>query len=616
MARLQSTQQLRQLKERIVAEKPADRRAIAVCAGTGCKAFGSFELVEAFRAELEKQGLDKEVELRPTGCHGFCERGPLVLLFPEGRLYQRVKTDDVPEIVEKTIKGGEVIERLLYEEPGTGKKFEKEEDIPFYKHQHRLVLRSNGLINPSSIEDYIAIGGYEALGRAFEMGPDAVLGEVKGANLRGRGGGGFPAGTKWELCKKQPGDLKYIICNADEGDPGAFMDRSIVEGNPHAVIEGMVIGAFTMGAREGYVYIRQEYPLALERLNKALDEARQRGLLGEDILGSGFGFDIKVNRGGGAFVCGEESALIRSIEGRRGVPRRRPPYPAQKGLWGKPTNINNVETWATVPLIVAKGAKWFTGIGTEKSKGTKIFSLVGKVNNTGLVEIPMGMSLREIVYDIGGGIPGGKKFKAVQTGGPSGGCLPASKLDLSVDFDTLIAEGAMMGSGGMIVMDESTCMVDLAKYFVQFLRSESCGNCTSCRDGLDWMHSLLQQVCAGEGTMELLDQIEQIAETVRVSSLCALGSTAANPVLSTIKHFRDEYEAHVEQGRCPAKVCKSLITYTIDADKCTGCLVCAKRCPESTIEGEKKKPHRIIQDGCIKCGVCLDVCKFDAVHVE
>jgi NADH-quinone oxidoreductase subunit F len=467
MAAFKNAKQLAAHRKKVVAARPKNRKAIAVCAGTGCKAFGAYKLLDAFKKELKKRKLDKKVELRATGCHGFCERGPLVLFFPEGMLYQKVQPKDVEAIVKDTVAKGKVIERLLYKDPTTGKKHKKEEDIPFYKHQERLVLKSNGLIDPTSIDDYLAIGGYSGLVKALEMGPGKVLKEVKSAKLRGRGGGGFPAGVKWEICKNTEADQRYIICNADEGDPGAFMDRSVLEGNPHSVIEGMIIGAYAIGASAGYVYVRQEYPLAVERLEIALNTARKQGLLGKNILGSGFDFEIHINRGGGAFVCGEETALIISIEGRRGVPRRRPPYPAVEGLWGKPTVINNVETWANVPLIIDRGAKWFASIGTKGSKGTKIFSLVGKVNNTGLVEVPMGMTMRQIVFDVGGGIPGGKKFKAVQIGGPSGGCLPEKKLDVPVDFDTLLREGAMMGSGGMIVMDEDTCMVDVAKYFLR-----------------------------------------------------------------------------------------------------------------------------------------------------
>ncbi|MBN2496751.1 MAG: NADH-quinone oxidoreductase subunit NuoF [Deltaproteobacteria bacterium] len=616
MARIGNAKQLAEYRKQVKASKPESRKAIAVCAGTGCKAFGSFELFEAFREALARHELDRQWDLRATGCHGFCERGPLVLFFPDGMLYQRVKSSDVDEIVQTTLKQGKVVDRLLYTDPQSGDAYIKERDIPFYKHQRRLVLEQNGQIDPCSIDDYIALGGYSALAKALAMGPHRVLDEVERAHLRGRGGAGFPAGRKWKTCRGTESDKRYIICNADEGDPGAFMDRSVLEGNPHSVLEGMIIGAFAIGADEGWVYVRQEYPLAIERLELALEAARAKGLLGEDILGSGFAFDVHINRGGGAFVCGEESALIASLEGRRGVPRRRPPYPAVAGLHGKPTNINNVETWANVPLIVGKGADWFRSIGTEGSKGTKIFSLVGKVNNTGLVEVPMGMPLRQIVEDIGGGIPGGKRFKAVQTGGPSGGCLPADKLDVAVDFDSLTAEGSMMGSGGMIVMDEDTCMVDVARYFVGFLKFESCGNCTSCRDGLERMHELLTDITEGRGTDETIALLEDLAATVKATSLCALGTTAVNPVQSTLKYFRDEYEAHVRDKRCPARVCKALISYTIDNDACTGCTLCAKRCPQDAISGQKKGPHTIDQDKCIKCGICRDVCTYDAVRVE
>jgi NADH-quinone oxidoreductase subunit F len=616
MKRIGSGGELKELQGELAAKRPEGRRAIAVCAGTGCKAFGSFKLLPVFAAELKKRKLEKEVELRPTGCHGFCERGPLVLMFPQGVLYTRVKAEDVPEIVEKTVVGGGVVERLLYQDPVTGKRYQKEHEIPFYAQQHRLVLKNNGLLDPTSIEDYLGLGGYGALAKALRMGAEAVVEAVKESGLRGRGGAGFLTGVKWERCRANTsGDGKrVVICNADEGDPGAFMDRSVVEGNPHSVLEGMVIGAYAMGASEGYVYIRQEYPLAVERLGQAVEQAREAGLLGKDILGSGFEFEVKIYRGGGAFVCGEESALIASIEGRRGVPRRRPPYPSQSGLWGKPTCINNVETWANVPWIIEKGAGWYRSIGTEGSKGTKIFSLVGKVNNTGLVEVPMGMSLRQIVFGIGGGIPTGKQSTAGQTGGPSGGCLPEGKLDVAVDFDTLVREGAMMGSGGMIVMDEDTCMVDVAKYFLKFLKSESCGNCTSCREGLVQLHRLLTEVTEGRGTEGMLEEIGELAGTVRATSLCALGTTAVNPVESTLKYFREEYQAHVRDKRCPARVCKALIKYEIN-EKCNGCTLCAKRCPQGAVAGEKKAAHRIEQGKCIKCGICADVCNQDAVTV-
>ena len=512
-------------------------------------------------------GSSLAVGMRATGCHGFCERGPLVKLLPEGILYQHVQVSDVAEIVEKTLLGREVLERLLYEDPLTGEHNRTEEDIAFYRHQRRIVLRDTGQLDPTSIDDYIAAGGYSALVRALGMSPAAVLEEVKRSGLRGRGGAGFLAGRKWEACRNATGDLKYVVCNADEGDPGAFMDRSILEGNPHSVLEGMTIGAFAMGAREGYVYVRQEYPLAVAHLDLALQQSRELGLLGDDILGSGLSFNVRVSRGGGAFVCGEASAMMASLEGRRGVPRRRLIHLSEKGLWNRPTNVNNVESWANIPHIVLNGADWFRSIGTEGSTGTKIFSLVGKVNNTGLVEVPMGTTLRQIIFDVGEGIPGGKAFKAVQTGGPSGGCLPAHKLDVPVDFDTLVAEGSMMGSGGMIVMDEDTCMVDVARYFLRFLASESCGNCTSCRDGLAILHDLLGDITEGRGTRETIAVVEELADTVEATSLCALGTSAVNPVLSTLRYFREEYLAHVDDKRCPAAVCKALISFTIDAER-------------------------------------------------
>jgi NADH-quinone oxidoreductase subunit F len=615
MGKIASPQALTAYREELAKARPADRKVVAVCTGTGCNAYGAKNVVGAFKEELEKQGLTDQVELRPTGCHGFCERGTLVLFHPEGVLYQRVKPDDVAEIVELTVKGGEYLEKHFYEHPVTGEKYKYEKDIPFYKHQQRLILGKNGEIDPTAIDDYIALGGYSALAKAFEMGGDAVLDEVKKATLRGRGGGGFAAGRKWETCRNAPSDKRYVICNADEGDPGAFMDRSILEGNPHSVIEGMIIGAYTIGSDEGYVYVRHEYPLAVERLGMALHQAREKGFLGENILGTGFNFDVKINRGGGAFVCGESTALMASIEGKVGEPRAKHIHTVVSGLNDKPSNLNNVETWANVPLIIEKGSDWYTSIGTKGSPGTKIFSLVGKVNNTGLVEAAMGMTLREIIYDVGGGIVGGKEFKAVQTGGPSGGCLPKEKLDLAVDFDTLWDEGSMMGSGGMIVMDERTCMVDVAKYFLGFLKFESCGKCTTCREGIRRLHELVTDITEGKGTEETIKLIEELSDTVEAGSLCALGTTAINPVRSTLKLFRSEYEAHVKDGKCPAGVCKELITYTIDPDKCTGCLLCGKRCPQDAIIGTKKEVHTIIQEKCIKCGICEDVCKDDSVIV-
>ena len=615
-ARLADAGALTRYREALAAGPSPSRGVIAVCVGTGCRANGALNVYEALRAEVEARRVARDVEARATGCQGFCQGGPLLLLVPEGVVYQHVRASDVPEIVEKTVLGGELVERLLFLDPVTDLRCRKEEELPFYRPQQRVLLRDNGLLDPTSIDSYIALGGYSALPRALEMGPAAVLEEVKRSGLRGRGGAGFPTGRKWEACRESEGELKYVVCNADEGDPGAFMDDALLEGNPHSVLEGMIIGALAMGAREGHVYVRQEYPVAVERITRAIDQARELGLLGEAILGSELSFDLRVSRGGGAFVCGEASAMMASLEGRRGVPRRRLIHLSERGLWGRPTNLNNVETWANVPHIVLKGADWFSSIGTEGSTGTKIFSLVGKVNNTGLVEVPMGTTLREIVFGAGGGVPGGKAFKAVQTGGPSGGCLPADKLDVPVDFDTLEAEGSMMGSGGMIVMDEDTCMVDVAKYFLRFLASESCGNCTSCRDGLALLHDLLGDITEGRGTRETIALVEELADTVEATSLCALGTSAVNPVLSTLRYFRDEYLAHVDEKRCPAAVCKALITFSIDAERCNGCTLCALRCPQDAIAGEKKQLHSIDQELCIKCGICKDVCNRDAVLVH
>ena len=524
---------------------------------------------------------------------------------------------DVADIVNKTVMQGEVIEKLLYRDPATSETVMKEEDVPFYKKQKRLVFGSNGIIDPTQIESYMAIGGYSALAKALsEMSPEGIIDEVKKAALRGRGGGGFMAGTKWEGCRKAHGSLKYIIANGDEGDPGAYMDRSLMEGNPHSVVEGMIIGAYAIGASHGYIYVRNEYPLAVVHLTMAIESAREAGLLGKNILGSNFSFDISINKGGGAFVCGESSALFASIEGRAGEPRAKYVHAVEKGLWDKPTVLNNVETWANVPLIINKGADWYASIGTEKSKGTKIFSLVGKINNTGLVEVPMGMTLREIIYDIGGGIPNGRKFKAVQTGGPSGGCIPESLLDLPVDFDKLYEVGSMMGSGGMIVMDDHSCMVDVAKYFLDFLQEESCGKCVPCREGVRRMREILEDICAGKGTEGDIELLEKIATGVADGSLCALGGSAPNPVLSTIRYFRDEYDAHIKDHRCPAGVCKALITYSIDPEKCTGCGLCVKVCPTQATSGEKKKAHTIDNNKCTRCGACIESCKFDAINVK
>ena len=619
MKRIDNFAEVAKWRKRILDGRDKDQTIITVCAGTGCIGCGAADVVKTFKEELKSTGLDKTVQFRETGCHGFCERGTLVVINPQGIFYQLVEPKHVSDILEKTIKGNEIIDELLYVDPVSGKKVTKEEDVPFYKAQDRIIFSQNGLVDPNNIEDYIALGGYEALVKVLSgMQPEAVIEEIKKSNLRGRGGGGFPTGRKWETCRNAHGDKHYVICNADEGDPGAYMDRSLLEGNPHSVIEGMIIGAFAIGSNDGYIYVRNEYPLAVKHTYAALEQAEKCGFLGENILGSGFDFKIKVNRGGGAFICGESTALMLSLEGKTGRPRAKYIHTVHSGYHNMPTNLNNVETWANVPLIMRKGSDWYKGIGTPTSTGTKVFSLVGKINNTGLVEVPMGVPLRKIIYDIGGGIPNGKEFKAVQTGGPSGGCLPASMLDLNVDFDTLTKAGSMMGSGGLIVMDESTCMVDVARYFVDFLKDESCGKCVPCREGIKQMLTILNKICEGKGKMSDLDLLEDLSETILAGSLCALGSTAPNPVLSTLKYFRNEYEAHINEKKCPAGVCKSLITYRIDAEKCTGCRICAKDCPEKCISGEKKQLHVIDQDKCIRCGVCMEVCpkKFDAVLVE
>ncbi len=613
--KIQSPRDLEKLKKEILAKRDTTRLCVTICSGTGCRAYGSEAVYEAFAQEIQKQGLQSKVDMRRTGCHGFCERGTVVVIFPEEVCYLRVKTEDVPEIVTETLANGKLIERLLYEDDN-GQKIVHEGEIPFYKLQKRTVFGNNKFVDPQNIDDYIALGGYEALAKVLAgMTPEQVIVEVKQANLRGRGGGGFPAGVKWETTRNAPGDIKYVIVNADEGDPGAYMDRSLLEGNPHSVLEGLIIGAYAIGAHQGFVYVRQEYPLAVENLQAALRQAREYGFLGSNILGSGFDFDIIIHQGAGAFVSGESSALMTAIEGKVGEPRPKYIRTAVSGIWERPSNLNNVETWATVPLIIKNGATWFKGIGTRGSSGTKIFSLVGKVKNTGLVEIPMGMTLREIIYNIGGGIPGGRKFKAVQTGGPSGGVIPASLLDTPVDFDELTKVGSMMGSGGMIVMDETTCMVDVARYFLDFLTGESCGKCTPCREGIHQMLKTLNRLCAGRGEEGDIARLEEIAEVVQSSALCALGQTAPNPVLSTLKYFRDEYQAHILEKRCPAGACKSLITYYIQPDKCKGCGICLRSCPVNAISGEKQQVHVIDLNKCTKCGTCLEVCpaRFSAV---
>ncbi len=615
MARLKSPADLEKKRQEILSKRGPNKPCVTICSGTGCHALGSDKVAEAFASEISKNGLKAKVDVRRTGCHGFCERGPVVVMFPEGSCYLSVKPADVPEVVSKTLAEKQLVERLLYKD-ANGKTVAHEGDIPFYKFQSRIVFGNNTRIDPKNIDDYIALAGYSALAKAlFNMSPEQVLDEVKKANLRGRGGGGFPAGAKWETTRNAPGDIKYVIVNADEGDPGAFMDRSLLEGNPHSVIEGLIIGAYAIGSHEGFIYVRQEYPLAVENTTIALKQARKHGLLGKDILGSGFDFDVKIHRGAGAFVSGESSALMTAIEGKVGEPRPKYVRTAVSGIWERPSNLNNVETWATVPSIINKGSGWFTSIGTKGSKGTKIFSLVGKVNNTGLVEVPMGTSLKDIINNIGGGIRKGKRFKAVQTGGPSGGCLPESLLNLPVDFDELTKVGSMMGSGGMIVMDEDTCMVDVAKYFLNFLSDESCGKCIPCRAGIEQMVKILNGICAGEGRPDDIELLEEISEVTRDASLCALGQTAPNPVLSTIQYFRDEYKAHIEQKRCPAGVCKALTSYYIQPDKCQACQICLKNCPVEAIKGEKNVVHIIDQAKCTKCSTCFEVCptRFSAV---
>ncbi len=615
MARLSSVSDLEAYRKEILSRRDSQKTKVSVCSGTGCRAYDSEKVIDTLKAKLNDQGLNDKVEVVTTGCHGFCELGPVMVIYPEETGYFKIKPEDVDDIVNQTLSQGNLVERLLYVAPD-GEVHAKESDIPFYKHQNRIVFGNSHFIDPENIEDYLALDGYRALATCLDsLSPEEVLEIVKKANLRGRGGGGFPAGQKWEATRRAPGKTKYVIVNADEGDPGAYMDRSILEGNPHSVLEGMLIGAYAIGCEQGFIYIRQEYPLAVEHLDRAIAQMRELGLLGENILGTGFNFDISVHRGAGAFVSGESSALMSSIEGKVGEPRPKYIRTSISGVHGCPSDLNNVETWANVPIIINKGADWFTAIGTEGSSGTKIFSLVGKVNNTGLVEIPMGMKLEDIIFKIGGGIRGGKKFKAVQTGGPSGGVIPENMLDLPVDFDALSEVGSMMGSGGMIVMDEDTCMVDVAKYFLEFLADESCGKCVPCREGITQMLHILRMICAGEGQPGDLELLEEIAAMTKECSLCALGQSAPNPVLSSLKYFRAEYEAHVNDKRCPAHVCKALVTYHIDPAKCKGCGKCLRNCPVGAISGEKKEPHVIDLEICTKCDTCFMVCppKFRAV---
>ena len=586
-----------------------------VCGGTGCTSSGSDKIAEAFENQIRADGLDQEVRVIRTGCFGLCALGPIVVIYPEGSFYSRVKEEDVAEIVNEHLLKGRPVTRLLYDETVENGQVKSLDDTAFYRKQKRVALRNCGVINPENIEEYIAFDGYAALGKVLtEMTPDQVIQCILDSGLRGRGGGGFPTGLKWKFASGNRGKVKkYVCCNADEGDPGAFMDRSVLEGDPHSVIEAMAIAAYAIGADQGYVYVRAEYPIAVHRLQVAIDQAREYGLLGKNIFDTGFNFDLEIKLGAGAFVCGEETALMTSIEGNRGEPRPRPPFPAVKGLFGKPTILNNVETYANIPQIILKGADWFASMGTEKSKGTKVFALGGKIKNTGLVEVPMGTTLREIIEEIGGGIPNGKKFKAAQTGGPSGGCIPASLIDTPIDYDNLVAIGSMMGSGGLIVMDEDTCMVDIAKFFLEFTVDESCGKCTPCRVGTKRLLELLNKITDGKGTMEDLARIEELAAFIKANSLCGLGQTAPNPVLSTLRYFRDEYIEHIQNKRCPAGVCKALLSYKIDPTKCRGCTLCARTCPAGAISGSVKNPHSIDVLKCVKCGACIEKCKFGAI---
>ena len=591
------------------------RSHVLVCGGTGCTSSGSQQIMVKLRDELGKQGLSEEVSVVQTGCHGLCALGPIMIIYPDATFYAMVKEEDIPEIVSEHLLKGRPVERLLYDETVTPTGIKALSDTDFYKKQHRIALRNCGVINPEEIEEYIGTGGYQALGKVLtEMTPDDVIQVLLDSGLRGRGGAGFPTGMKWKLAKQNDADQKYVCCNADEGDPGAFMDRSVLEGDPHALLEAMTIAGYAIGASQGFIYVRAEYPIAVDRLKIAIEQAREMELLGDDIFGTGFSFNIDLRLGAGAFVCGEETALMVSIEGNRGEPRPRPPFPAQKGLFGKPTILNNVETYANIPQIILNGPEWFAAMGTEKSKGTKVFALGGKIHNTGLVEVPMGTTLREIIEEIGGGIPNGKKFKAAQTGGPSGGCIPTEHYDIPIDYDNLLAIGSMMGSGGLIVMDETDCMVDIAKFFLEFTVEESCGKCTPCRIGTKRMLEILDKITKGQAKPEDIDRLEELCYYVKANSACGLGQTAPNPVLSTLKYFRDEYDAHIYEKKCPAGVCKALLSYYIDADKCKGCTLCARNCPANAITGSVKNLHVIDPDKCIKCGVCMEKCKFGAVY--
>ena len=616
MKQIRNISDLKTMREQILKKRESEKTVLRTCISTGCRAQKSLKVIDALNSAIKEQGIQDTVKIKKTGCHGFCEMGPIMVIEPENIFYRKVRPEDTHEIISQVTQGS-AVKRLLWPDPVTKKRITFERELPVYKKQKKNVMYKSGRIDPADIEDYIAAGGDSVLAKALTlMTPAEMIQAVTESGLRGRGGGGLPTGTKWKICSEAPSDIKYIIANGDEGDPGAFMDRSLMEGDPHSIIEGMIIGAYAIGAQQGFIYVREEYPIAIEHLSIAIRQAEEYGLLGNDILGTGFDFHVKVNRGAGAFVCGEETALIISIEGRSGTPRSRPPYPAIEGMWGKPTVINNVETFANVPLILSKGSEAYASVGTERSKGTKVFSLVGKVINTGLIEVEMGTTLREIIFDIGGGIRRGKRFKAVQTGGPSGGCIPITKIDMPVDYDSLREAGAIMGSGGMIVMDETSCMVDVARYFIDFLLYESCGKCVPCREGLKQMHYILKNICEGHGEEDDINTLIELGQFMMTGSLCGLGSTAPNPVLSTIRHFRDEYESHIYDKKCTAGVCKNLFEYFIDAGLCNGCALCRLKCPVNAISGEKKKPHAIDSSKCIKCGICFNSCKFEAILVR